>query len=238
MAAPTSTACIPRISASGPGLSRGRPLPHSRRAKRSTAEQDDLHAPTSVTTPLIGGAKADRSPVSRSMAAVGSTGRVSGHAVGPRSETRPRVCGVRIVARGGEADNHCDGHHDPVDGDHVGIEYIGGVGWRGGRGLPLRRRMATAPSTANSPNPAAMCGTMSTAMDARPTAPPALPGGTPPHATPASVPARPHDRDSERASEVLAGEPGQGEVGDFAPSVIEDERVAAVGERVVVGDRA
>ena len=35
-------------------------------------------------------------------------------------------------------------------------------------------------------------------------------------------------------SQVLTGEPGQGEVGDFAPSVIEDERVAAVGECVMV----
>jgi AAA+ ATPase superfamily predicted ATPase len=40
------------------------------------------------------------------------------------------------------------------------------------------------------------------------------------------------------ASEVLARQPGQGEVGDLAPSVIEDERVPAVRERVVVGDRA
>src|ERR1035437_3757420 len=38
-------------------------------------------------------------------------------------------------------------------------------------------------------------------------------------------------------SQVLAGEPGQGEVGDFAPSVIQDERVAAVRECVVAGDR-
>ena len=39
-------------------------------------------------------------------------------------------------------------------------------------------------------------------------------------------------------SQVLAGEPGQGEVGDFAPAVVEDERVAAVGECVIIGDRA
>src|SRR5580692_3110422 len=37
--------------------------------------------------------------------------------------------------------------------------------------------------------------------------------------------------------QVLAGEPGQGVVGDLTPSVVEDERVAAVGEYVVVGDR-
>ncbi len=41
-----------------------------------------------------------------------------------------------------------------------------------------------------------------------------------------------------RVPRVLAGEPGQGEVGDFAPAVIEDERVAAVGEHVIIGDRA
>ena len=45
-------------------------------------------------------------------------------------------------------------------------------------------------------------------------------------------------RRSQRVSQVLAGEPGQGEVGDLAPSVIEDERVAAVGEGVIIGDRA
>src|ERR1039457_1856972 len=38
-------------------------------------------------------------------------------------------------------------------------------------------------------------------------------------------------------SQVLAGEPGQGEVGDFAPSVIEDQRVAAVRECVITGYR-
>jgi hypothetical protein len=39
-------------------------------------------------------------------------------------------------------------------------------------------------------------------------------------------------------SQALAGEPGQGEAGDFAPSVIQDEGVAAVRECVVAGDRA
>jgi hypothetical protein len=34
-------------------------------------------------------------------------------------------------------------------------------------------------------------------------------------------------------SQALGGEPGQDEVGDFAPSVIEDKRVAAVGECVI-----
>jgi hypothetical protein len=52
-----ATACIPRTSTSMPSLSRGRSLPHSRGAKRSTAEQADLHAPTSITTLLIGRAK-------------------------------------------------------------------------------------------------------------------------------------------------------------------------------------
>jgi hypothetical protein len=52
-----ATACIPHISASMPSLSRSRPLPHSRGAKRSTAEQADLRAPTSITTLLIGRAK-------------------------------------------------------------------------------------------------------------------------------------------------------------------------------------
>ena len=46
---------------------------------------------------------------------------------------------------------------------------------------------------------------------------------------------QPHSRSPGRVSPVLAGEPGQGEVGDFAPAVVEDERVAAVREGVIIG---
>ena len=52
-----ATACIPRISTSTLSLSQGRSLPHSRGEKRSTAEQADLRAPTSILTLLIGRAK-------------------------------------------------------------------------------------------------------------------------------------------------------------------------------------
>jgi hypothetical protein len=52
-----AAACIPRISASMPSLRPGRSPPYSRGAERSTTEQADLRAPTSITTLLIGRGK-------------------------------------------------------------------------------------------------------------------------------------------------------------------------------------